>query len=409
MATNRFRGDAYAVAQQTTLTPAVVSIGSTFTVTIGNKSITATATVATVANACAVLLAALQASTAAEFTEVTWTNETTLVRGTAVTAGVPFTLTPTTGGVGSPTLTQATPVASSGPNDWSTAANWSLGTVPVNTDDVVLDASTVAILYGLDQSAVTLTSLTRTASFSGQIGLPDYNASGSYFEYRSRYLAIKATTVTLGYGAGGGPSLERLNLSTAQSAVTVYNTGEPSQNGLPALNLLGTHASNALTIYKGKVGAAVQQGEVSTFLTITVGGSGGDANFYGGVGLTLGTLNQSAGNVTLNAAVTTVNKLAGSLYVMGTGAITTLNQDSGLTDWRSTGTITTANIGSTSKLDASNDRRAKTITTLKLFAGADYEDPYFVVTETNKVQLQQGATLANTTVNKGAGRTVAFT
>src|SRR5262249_43097328 len=55
--------------------------------------------------------------------------------------------------------------AASGPNDWSVAKNWSLGTVPATGDDVIIDIP-IPIFYGLAQSAVTLASLTIAATFA---------------------------------------------------------------------------------------------------------------------------------------------------------------------------------------------------------------------------------------------------
>ena len=50
---------------------------------------------------------------------------------------------------------------------------------------------------------------------------------------------------------------------------------------------------------------------------------------YAGVGLSLTTLEQSGGTVTLNGAVTTVNKYAGTLTLLNSAAITTFNHFSG--------------------------------------------------------------------------------
>ena len=96
MTTKIWRGDAPAVAQVTRLTPATVEIGDTFTVTINGKSITVTATAATVANVVSLLVTAIENSTIAEFQEITATEEGspgTAILLTANTAGVPFVAT----------------------------------------------------------------------------------------------------------------------------------------------------------------------------------------------------------------------------------------------------------------------------------------------------------------------------
>ena len=55
--------------------------------------------------------------------------------------------------------------------DWSVAGNWSPSGVPASTDDVIISAAyTVSITAGLNQSAVTLNSLTVEEGYSGAIG-----------------------------------------------------------------------------------------------------------------------------------------------------------------------------------------------------------------------------------------------
>lgn len=103
-----WRGDAPAVAQQTRITPSSVEIGDVFTLTINGKSISVTATAATVSNVCSLLAAAIAASTIAEFREFTVTNAGSSLLLTASTAGVPFIVTGGTGNGSSPGLTVAT-------------------------------------------------------------------------------------------------------------------------------------------------------------------------------------------------------------------------------------------------------------------------------------------------------------
>jgi hypothetical protein len=134
MAANRWQGGAAAVAQVTTWTfGGTWTATDTITVTIGSKSYTVTTGSATLATLLATLqaaLAGLSSSSFPEFAEVTWTNPTgTTLVGTAATAGVPFTATLTTSSAAG-TISAASTTASSGPNDWSTAPNWSRGVIP---------------------------------------------------------------------------------------------------------------------------------------------------------------------------------------------------------------------------------------------------------------------------------------
>ena len=118
MTTKIWRGDAPAVAQVSRITPATVEIGDTFTVTINGKSITVTATAATVANITALMTAAIAASDIPEFQEVTAADATTSLTLTANTAGVPFVVTSSasnggSAGVAVTTTTAGSPAASS--------------------------------------------------------------------------------------------------------------------------------------------------------------------------------------------------------------------------------------------------------------------------------------------------------
>src|SRR5690242_20859660 len=111
MATILWRGDAAAVAQVNTITPANVNIGNVFSVTINGKPIAYTAQAATVADVCNGLLALLTASSLSEFGEVNWTADATKITVTARAPGVPFTQTSSASG-GTATLVTATTVAS---------------------------------------------------------------------------------------------------------------------------------------------------------------------------------------------------------------------------------------------------------------------------------------------------------
>jgi len=121
----------------------------------------------------------------------------------------------TTAATAGPTITVATtdvPVvqtattANSGPNNWDVAANWNNNTAPVTSDTVYISDTDVSILYGLDQSAVTLAALHIEQTFTGFIGLPRTNTDGtsSYFEYRDSYLQIGATLLNIGDKEGDG-------------------------------------------------------------------------------------------------------------------------------------------------------------------------------------------------------------
>ncbi len=252
---------------------------------------------------------------------------------------------------------------------------------------------------------MTLNSLAITASGSGTYGLPDYNANGGYAEYRGKYLQIGATTCTIGFGAGPGSGRIRLDFGTVQTALSVYLTSGSADVGLPALQIKGTHASNAAFLYGGDVGFACQVGESTTFLTTKV--LGDNTTLYGGVNLTFGTLTQQGGTVTLNNTVTTINKTAGTLFVLGAAACTTVSHDGGMTwsslSWQSSGTCTTYTGAGT--VDLSGDLRAKTFTTVTLLKGASWNDPFAVGVYTNGFALSH-CKLTDVSIDVGYNRTL---
>ena len=381
MATQRWLGRALSVAQISTITiGGTIATSDTFTVTINGRSITYTAIGGDgTDDVAAGLQALLDASTVTEFTEATYTVASSVVTATADTAGVPITFAVSKSSA-SGTISLATPTAATGPNHWDDDENWSTGSAPVNSDDVYIDNSAVSILYGLDQSAVTLTSLTIGASFTGTVGLPKTNASG-YPEYRDDYLQIGATTVKAGTGEGSGASRIKINFGSVQTGVEIQSTGSSEEFGIPAVLIIGTHASNTIDVVAGSVGVAVFGGESATVATLTHAQA---ADVLCGAGCTLTTV-AGTGQITINSAATTITQSAGLVTVIGSGAVTTLTLKSGQCTYRSSGTITTATIGGV--LDCSQDSTARTITNCTLRRGGQILDPHSTITYTNGIGL----------------------
>jgi hypothetical protein len=400
MATNKWRGDAPAVAQVNTVTPASVTIGNVFTLTINGKAVTFTATAATVANVTAGLVAAVTASTIPEFQEVTATDGTTVLTLTANTPGKPFTQTSSSAtgtGSGGHSLTTSTTTANSGPNNWDVAANWSAGSVPTSSDDVYIENSAVDILYGLSQSSVTLTTLNIANSFTGKIGLPQISESGGYYEYRTRYLAIKATTVNIGYGEGSGSGRMLLDLLANATTLQITNTGSPVDQAIPALCIAGGGSTYTPTVLAGSVGFAVEVGQTATLDTPEIGG---DAVVTFGSGCTITTLTVNSGTAWLYAGLTTLNVTSGTVYCMA-GAVGTANLDGGTVYYQSTGTITTLKVGTGAAIDFTHDQRARTVTNATLEATGAITDTYKTVTWTNGLALNR-CSLGEVTLDLGA-------
>lgn len=126
------------------------------------------------------VVAKLQGSTDAEFQKVTWSKEgTDKIVGTAKTAGVPFHLT-TTENSASGTATDATTTANTGPNDYSTVANYenedgtAAADIPQNNDELLIAEGSDDILYSLRQNdlnpSISLSALRRSPNYRGNIG-----------------------------------------------------------------------------------------------------------------------------------------------------------------------------------------------------------------------------------------------
>lgn len=395
MATLRWKGTAPAVAQVSTLTPGgTIEVGDLFLVTIGDHTISYAAIGTSVASVCAGLTAALAASTVPQFSELTFTDSTTHVTAAAKTAGKPFTITvDTTEGNGDPADDQTfdvdTITPSAGPNDWSTPANWSTGTVPDTGDHVVIENSAVDILYGINQDGITLGSLTIAASFTGKIGLPKIN-SGGYAEYRPDYLAIGATTVTIGDGVGSGSGRIKLDTGTGQTTLNVRGMANTIEPGVEALLWKGTHASNSVQVSRGSVGIAVFAGESATVATLSVGyrsNQASDSSVKCGGNATLTTVNQSGGFLTIASNAATITMTAGELTITA-GAFTTINIRGGKVIYKSTGTASSVTVGKGGELDFTQDMRGRTITSLDLSAGATLRDPFKTVVFTNGIDIE---------------------
>lgn len=415
MATQIWRGDAVAVAQVTTATPANVEIGDVFTLTINGKSVSFTATAATVANVTAGLTTAWNNSTIPEFAEVTASDQTTHVRLTADTAGTPFTVSSSTtdgGGANTQTLTMSTTTASAGPFHWDTASNWSTGTVPTTGDVVFLPPGTSAILYGLDASYVALSSLTVARGYTQPIGLP-YIHSGQYVEYRERYLKVGPATITIGFddaslSGAGASGINRCQIDTGsvQTTLQVLYAGQGiNQEG--AVIWKGTHASNVVQVQRGAFSAAPMKGETATISVLRVGSVGGgssDAIAALGPGVTLGLVQQRDGVLIVANGATTITKTGGETIVVA-GAVTTAHVWNGNYRQQGTGTITTLNVGSTGLFDVSRALVASTVTTANVYKGGRILDPNGVVTWTNPIAIK-GCDLTDVSLDLGDNRNV---
>jgi hypothetical protein len=272
-----------------------------------------------------------------EMAELIATSSGAVVTLTARTAGVPHTVSATEVTAGSGTATGAHAITATGPNFWDNTDNWSTGAIPVSTDDPIIDRP-VSILYGLDQNAVTLASLTIGERFTGSsayIGLPFRNANG-YEEYRETRLKISATTINV----RGATGRLKLNTGSVQTAINVFTTGTANETGRAAFQFIGTHASNVMNVFGGTVGIADNDGEAATVATLKQ--TGGTVTC--GTGATLTTISKQAGTLTVRSNTTTLTNDAGALNIYG-GTHTLVHHFVGTLTADGTATITTLRQG----------------------------------------------------------------
>ena len=363
MATNLWRGDAAAAAQVDVITPASVAAGNTFSIAINGKTVRYTTAAGTVADVCTGLATQLAASTIAEFQEIAWTTDgASTITATANNPGVPFTQTSSASG-GSATLTTSHTVASAGPKDWSTAANWSTGGMPASGDDVVFTNSANPCLYGLSQASVVLDSLTIDQSFTGTVGNPRNNASG-YLEYRPTYLAVGATTLTIGGGPGSGSGRLKIDTGSGQTTVDVFNAGSPAENNVKSVLWKGTHAANVVNISKGSFAAAYLPGESATIATLNQGyqtNQAGDTDVLLGPGCTLSAISKTGGSLTLSSDVATLAQGPGNAgtTILAAGTPTAIEITGGTLIYRTAGGYTSLVVEENGTVDFSQDPRAE--------------------------------------------------
>lgn len=392
MATTSWQGDAAAVAQVDTVQVTLFDAATTYTLTINGKDVSVAGTTDAAGTATA-LAAAWNASIEPEVAEITASSATDTVTLTGDTAGKPFVVTSSVSG-GTGTIGAVTSdTAATGPNHWDNADNWSGDAVPVNADDVVIEQGS-DILYGLGQSAVTLTSLTVKRSFSGRIGLPEIanadQATGNrYAEYRATYLAIGATTILIGEGPGTGSGRIKIDTGSVAHTMNLYGTGSPLEVGLPSVLLKGSNAANVLNVTRGSIGVAVLAGETAQLATLRVGYETQvetDAQVRLGGGVTLAAVETSGGQVEINGATTTMVVGAGTIDVRA-GAHASITLDGGTLVYRGTGTITALIVGPLAVADFAKDLRDRTVTNCEVHRGAALHDPNRTVTFTNGVEV----------------------
>jgi hypothetical protein len=339
-----------------------------------------------------------------ECQEVTAADGTTVLTLTADDPGKPFTQTSSaTAG----TLVTATTTANVSPNDNNNATNWSNAATPGAGDDVIVDegADAESILWNLGSlSAVTVSTFTRRAGFTGRIGLDEINTDQAdpFFEYRATELALGVTTFLNEQPASDGPGHVKWNGGAVQTALTVQGAG-PSSLGDERMWFRGTNVNNVVNVVNGSLAIAPVQGSAATVATLR----GESATVRCGSGVTLTTVTMEDSTVGVNSNVTTfTQKGANSVcYVKKAAAVTTFNLDRGTLVWQSSGGLTTLTPGADAIMDFSQGAGAVTITNQVTFQkGCAFKDPQGRVTFTAGWKLAAGVKLEDVDLDFGGGR-----
>lgn len=407
-----YTGNAPRVAQINTITPGTVLIGSTFTITINGKNVTYTATVATVANVTAGLVALLNSVTSpppAEFQEITWTDQTTFVKGVNIISGVPFVQTSSATGVGATNATVTT-VANSGPHDASLAKNWSGNTVPVDGDYLYFDNLDVDVLYGIDYltkavlaNGVHLISV--SSAFSGSFGLPKYNPNG-YLEYRPTYFQLPMFDSSSYFRYAGTGSRAKFDLAGNDIANIVVNNTGTSDDLLAPLIIKDVENGSFIDVYKGRVQVAIEPGDGVTFDTVVIGFLTDPVNDayleFGSLSVT--SVKATGGILHIPSAPLLV--MTGEAVVYATGAVLNIYNYGNTLYYLGAGlTISNYIGGADSTINFNQLLAPRTVDAIILYAGSTVIDSSGTVTFTNGYELA-GCTMADVTVDLGPGRTI---
>lgn len=291
---------------------------------------------------------------------------------------------------GSQTLTASPVTVPTGPNYWDDAENWSGGVLPANGDIVYLRNLDTDILYGLETLvAITLAELHIDLSMTGDVGLPDKDETGQYFQYRPKYLKQPATLIFIGEGEGPGNNLTRIDTATGQTTILQYASGSPSDASLPCVQFIGTHAANIARIFKGSFGAALGGAETAVLATLQVGyqtDRDSDAEVAIGQGCNLDVVDISGGDIDIDLSTNVAGAITmtgGELRIVGDNGADSLRlSGEAYCYYNTTGALGGATIVSDqATLDFSQDMRAKTVTNPIEVYGPDAKviDPHKVV------------------------------
>lgn len=410
MAVKTWVGRASSVSQVTKVTFSAVG-SHTYSVTINGKTVSYTSTTSSLADIIDGLIASWEASAEPEHAEMIAAQrlEPTLVglQLTATASGVPHTITASASS-GTATVTEVT--AASGPNFWNVAANWSGGTLPSAADDLVLESSSVPILYGLADTT-NYASLTIRASFTGSVGLPVTNDLG-YPEYRTRFLTLGngsgSMALTIGEGAGTGAQRIYIDFNDNTGTVSVFSTQQNVISGQP-VQIHGLDSSSVVRIYGGSVLLDdPTSAAVSTIDIIERQGANARADVYVTPRVSWTSITASGGTLLVESSGSSLTaREAASVTVSKASAIPTVKVGSrARVNWESSAGIgTKLTVEPNGVIDFGRVATAKTVAAVDMNTSGTLLDPSDRITFTTGITLV-GCRLADVTLDLGFGVTV---
>lgn len=411
MATNIWRGDAGDVSREVEMVlSGTWAAAETITITIGGQALVltigTTIDIPTVLNNLIVMLTGvgtfdtsyssannLRGSQLGMFAELTYTEDgTDTLTIEATTASRPFVIAQSeTSTLGS--IAQTTTVFGSSKNDFDTADNWSLGTVPVAADDVVYEDSDIDCLYNIDQAIIAHNSIKVRQSFTGRLGLPEINREGiAYDEYRDTFLKTISLDVEIGEGGGTGSGRIKIDSVAANNVVIdVKNTGGALDTALGAFIWKGTGTGITLTAQNGEVGLGMFGFDNADIATLTgidatvihLNGTATTINMDG-----IGTLNSNATITDLLQKGDATTTLTGTLVGGGSSIIV----EAGTVIDHSTGTVDDLTVmnKATYSLEAS-PQASRTVTNKATFhVGSTVNDPLGILVLTGGFTIPGG-------------------
>lgn len=385
MARNDWRGDAAAVAQVDRLT-----VGGTVTaadwvqVERNRKAVRYTADgTETLAEIAAALAALYEAATFSEFKEApsTYTDGDDFFDLTASEPGRPHTFVASDSG-GTLTLTLSNETSSTGPSHVDEPKNWTLGTLPDNTNDVVVERG-APMLWGL--GTIAALSWEFRSTYDEPVGLPAWNSEGQYVEDRTRFLTINSANVKV-----NSASPRMYVKAVASSSWDITGTGQREDDGVPALDLSATGNPTMVAVAAGDVGLCVtDESAARTFAAASLAGD--DSRLTVGRRVTVTALDQDKGTVDAFGTVTTATMGTGE-YTQHEGTLTTLVTYGGTANLNHEGTTTVTAEGNGTEpgpvVNCEANNRART------FANSTFKGGAYLLDNNKSVTLDPGGTHA---------------